>query len=234
MCRLKSGIILKDYVFIPDYDSHTDMLEELKIKDNITNASTLFVRAELQPPYNNIFSDISTWEFNVDQDILPGWFVYNYDKQRMIEAVKRWSKDHVFENIDNLELKGNNKYYLKNCKNVEAYDNCTINARRGNCTINAYNGCKIYAHDNCIINAYNSCTVDARTECMITAYDDCTIYASNNCTVKAQNKCVVIVHSNCKVNAYNNCIINAQYRCMITAHDNCIVNTNDKCKVNYK
>lgn len=28
MCRLKSGIILKDRIFVPEYDSHTDMLEE--------------------------------------------------------------------------------------------------------------------------------------------------------------------------------------------------------------
>lgn len=32
MCRMKLAIILKDRVFIPDYDSHTQMLEELGIK----------------------------------------------------------------------------------------------------------------------------------------------------------------------------------------------------------
>ena len=29
MCRMKSGIILKDRIFVPDYDSHTKMLDEL-------------------------------------------------------------------------------------------------------------------------------------------------------------------------------------------------------------
>ena len=33
MCKLKSAIILKDRVFIPDYDSHDEMLKELGIKD---------------------------------------------------------------------------------------------------------------------------------------------------------------------------------------------------------
>lgn len=138
MCRLKSGIILKDQVFVPDYDSHTYMLKELGIEDNEINAKTLFVRAELSPINDNIFSDISTWQFNVDQDILPDWFVYEYDKQRMIEAVKEWTKDHVFENVDDLELKGKGKYYLKNCKNVKAYDSCKIIAH-GNCTVYAQN-----------------------------------------------------------------------------------------------
>ena len=34
MCQLKSGIILKNRVFVPEYDSHTAMLEELGIEDN--------------------------------------------------------------------------------------------------------------------------------------------------------------------------------------------------------
>ena len=49
MCRFKSGLILKDRVFVPNGDSHTDMLEELEIEDTERNASNLFVRAELYP-----------------------------------------------------------------------------------------------------------------------------------------------------------------------------------------
>ena len=87
MCQFKSGIILKDRVFIPDYDSHSDMLKELGIEDTRQNAERLFIRAELIPVDNDVFSDISTWKFKVDQDILPDWYVEEYDKQRMIEAV---------------------------------------------------------------------------------------------------------------------------------------------------
>ena len=49
MRKLKSAIILKDSVFIPDYDSHSKMLKELQIKDTRSNAERLFVRAELYP-----------------------------------------------------------------------------------------------------------------------------------------------------------------------------------------
>ena len=49
MCKLKSAIILKDRVFVPDYDSHDKMLKELGIKDTRENAERLFVRAELSP-----------------------------------------------------------------------------------------------------------------------------------------------------------------------------------------
>ena len=58
MCKLKSAIILKDRIFIPDYDSHGKMLEELGIEDTKANAQRLFVRAELSPIDGDVFSPI--------------------------------------------------------------------------------------------------------------------------------------------------------------------------------
>lgn len=60
MCKLKSAIILKNKIFMPDYDSHSAMLEELKIKDDYLGASKTFVRAELSPKNGDVFSDIDT------------------------------------------------------------------------------------------------------------------------------------------------------------------------------
>ena len=31
MCKLKSAIVLKNKIFMPDYDSHSDMLKDLTI-----------------------------------------------------------------------------------------------------------------------------------------------------------------------------------------------------------
>ena len=239
MCRLKSGIILKDQVFVPDYDRHTCMLKELGIEDNEINAKTLFVRAELSPINDNIFSDISTWQFNIDQDILPDWFVCDYDKQRMIEAIKEWTKDHVFENVDGLELKGNDTYYLKNCKNVKAYDSCKINAYDYS-TVNAYGNCKVYAQDNCTVYTCDDCTVNAYDDCKVNAYGNCEVYAQDNCTVNTYDDCTVNAYDDCKVNAYdystvnaqNNCKVYAYGNCEVYAQNNCTVNTYDDCTVN--
>ena len=49
MCKLKSAIALKDRIFMPDYDSHYDMLKELGIEDDFIGASKKFVRVELSP-----------------------------------------------------------------------------------------------------------------------------------------------------------------------------------------
>ena len=62
--------------------------------------------------------------FNVDQDILPEWFVKEYDKQRMVEAVKKWAENHIYIDKENIKVSG--KVYLKNCKNAYAYGNSTV------------------------------------------------------------------------------------------------------------
>lgn len=115
MCRFKSGIILKDRVFIPDYDSHTDMLEELKIADTEDNAKRLFVRAELVPPDDDVFTPVSSWKYHVDQDILPDWYVTEVDEMRMREAVTEWAKEHIHigEKIERID---SGTHWIKDCK----------------------------------------------------------------------------------------------------------------------
>ena len=122
MCKMKSAIILKDRIFVPDYDHHTDMLRELQIEDSRKNAEKLFVRAELYPKNGDVFSDISSWIFNVDQDITPDWFVPEYEKGRMIETVKEWAKKRIYIGVDNLRIEACGSdilcLYLKDCKNA--------------------------------------------------------------------------------------------------------------------
>ena len=83
MCKLKSGIILEDRIFIGRGDSHSDMLRELGIADTRENAESIFVRAELYPNNGDVFTNPETWIFDVEQDILPGWYVSEYDKTRV-------------------------------------------------------------------------------------------------------------------------------------------------------
>lgn len=96
MCKLKSAIILKDRIFMPDYDSHSKMLEKLGITDDYINASKVFVRAELSPENRDVFSDIDGWKFCVDQDITPEWFDEKDCAERMRKAVKEWANTHIF------------------------------------------------------------------------------------------------------------------------------------------
>ena len=125
MCRFKSGIILKDRVFIPDYDSHTDMLEELKIADTEDNAKRLFVRAELVPQGDDVFTPVASWKYHVDQDILPEWYVAEVDERRMREAVTEWAKEHIHvgEKIERID---SGTHWIKDCKVGSIYGSAKV------------------------------------------------------------------------------------------------------------
>ena len=118
MCRYKSGVMKEDSVFVPDYDSHTDMLTELGIEDTEANARSKFVRFERYPKDGNVFSDISTWIYRVDQDILPDWYVEEVDKARAVAAVKEWAKNRIHIGKENLVIDSGEGHCIKDCKNV--------------------------------------------------------------------------------------------------------------------
>ena len=135
MCKLKSAIILKDRIFMPDYDSHLKMLEELGITDDYFNASKVFVRAELSPTDEDVFSDIDGWEFHVDQDITPEWFDEKDCAERMRKAVKEWAKTHIFIGLNGLAISHGENIFIKDCKNVDIFENATVNYIYGNATV---------------------------------------------------------------------------------------------------
>ena len=133
MCKLKSAIILKDRIFIPDYDSHSQMLDKLGIKDDYLGASKKFVRVELSPTDNDVFSNIDDWEFTVDQDIKPEWFSEEEYKPKTVAAVKEWAKTHIHIGVNGLKINAGENHYIKNCKDVEII-NSTVTAW-GNSTV---------------------------------------------------------------------------------------------------
>ena len=140
MCQMKSGIILKDRIFIPDYDSHTDMLAELGISDTRQNAERLFIRAELLPPDGDVFAPVEEWSFHVDQDILPDWYVEQVDKDRMVAAVKKWAKDRVHVGVDNLRISQGSNHYIKDCKDVVVCGSASISCVCGSASISEVYG----------------------------------------------------------------------------------------------
>ena len=135
MCKLKSAIILKDRIFMPDYDSHSKMLEELGITDDYFNASKVFVRAELVPENKDVFSDIDGWELYVDQDITPGWFDEKDCTERMRKAVKEWANTHIFIGQNDLKISYGENIFIKDCKNVDICDKATVESICGYATV---------------------------------------------------------------------------------------------------
>ena len=136
MCKLKSGIIFKTRCVVApgENDSHSDLLRELNIEDTYTNASRMFVRAELVPKNGEWWTDPDGWEFVVDQDVTPDWYDTDPGKyeEEFRQAVKEWWSEHVIvdKKIDELS---NGYYRLKRCevkkllKDVKVYlDSSTV------------------------------------------------------------------------------------------------------------
>ena len=190
MCKFKSMILLKDRVFVPDYDSHQEMLEELKIEDNRKNAERLFVRVELSPEDGDVFSDISTWKYKADQDILPEWYVEDVDKKRAVEAVTVWAKEHIFIGRDNLTLKEGGTYYIKDCKNVKAWGSATVEAW-GSATVKAWDSATVKACDSATVKACDSATVKAWGSATVEAWGSAPVEAWGSATVKACDSATV-------------------------------------------
>ena len=162
MCKLKSAIILKDGIFMPDYDSHSKMLEELKITDDYFNASKVFVRAELVPENGDAFSDIDNWKFSVDQDITPEWFDEKDCAERMRNTVKEWAKTHIFIGQNGLTISHGENIFIKDCEDVDICGDATVETICGNATVqNIYDNATVkYIYGNATVKyIYGKATV---------------------------------------------------------------------------
>ena len=198
MCRFKSGLILKDRVFVPDGDSHTDMLEELEIEDTERNASNLFVRAELYPEDDDIFSDIDTWKFKVDQDILPSWFVSEYDEQRMRNAVKEWAKDHIFMGRVNLEFKSRTGLYFKNCRGIKL---------RGNSKACFYGDSVVELFDHSNAELWEDSQAKLYDNSQAELYENSKAYLYGDSQAEFWGNSKATLYNNSKARAYGNNIV---------------------------
>ena len=201
MCRLKSGLILKNRVFVPEYDNHTDMLEELGIEDNYLNASKTFVRVELSPSNGDVFSDIDTWELNVDQDITPEWYDEDTYKPQVVDAVKAWAKDHIHIDVDDLKISTGRNHYIKNCKAVNIYDSATVENICGSATVKYIYGSatvKYICGSATVKYIYGSATVKYICDSATVKYicDSATVkYIYDSATVKNAKGLSVVIGS---------------------------------------
>ena len=165
MCQFKSAICLKDRVFVPDYDSHSKMLEELHIEDDFAHASKVFVRVELVPKDDDKTSNVDEWKLNVDQDVLPDWWDENDCLPRIKAAVKAWCDIHILR--DGMHTVRDGIWY--------AWGNATVVAH-GNASVGAHGNASVKAYGNASVVAYNSTSVKA--------FDDASVEAFDNASVK--------------------------------------------------
>ena len=84
-------------------------------------------RAELYPEDGDAFSPIDQWKWNVEVKIFcQNGMSRRLEKQRFVEAVKKWAEQHIIISQDGLKLTTGKSYYLKNCKNIQLSGDCFV------------------------------------------------------------------------------------------------------------
>ena len=193
MCQFKSAICLKDRVFVPDYDSHSKMLEELHIEDDFVHASKVFVRVELVPEDGDKTSDVGEWKLNVDQDVLPDWWNENDCLPRIKAAVKVWCNNHILRT--GMHTVRDGIWYACGNATVKAYDNASVKA---------YGSATVKAYGNATVVACNSASVEAWGNANVVACGNATVVACGNASVEACNSASVEAWGNANVEAWGN------------------------------
>jgi hypothetical protein len=130
MCKFKSGIVLKDRIYCPlNHDHHTQMLEELGIRDDSQFPN--FVRVEMIPRDGDVFNhDLNNWKLNVDQDFRPDWFdADKTEKEMKVKMQEAFEKMFIIDR--EVEEISSGEWYLKNGIIRRLGGNAIINVMRG-------------------------------------------------------------------------------------------------------
>lgn len=118
MCNFFSGIIgykHKKVYFDIDIDSHSELMDKLKIKDETEWPK--FVKFELTPKDNNPFNHKkSNWQYRVDsdhsQDRLPEWYDEKKAYSQAWEAIQEVFKSRFLIGAKISEIK-EGRWYVK-------------------------------------------------------------------------------------------------------------------------
>jgi len=161
MCQFKSFVCTEKrlHVYV-GVDSHEDIIETSELKDDPEK----IVRVELIPPDFTLetFKDVDSWKFQVDQDVLPEWFIH----EEWETECKNWMKRNILFDDKNI-ITNQVEVYAGNCKKLigfgsinilfgtvdRMFDSSTINKMYHNSTV------KEMYHNSTVNKMYHNSTV---------------------------------------------------------------------------
>ena len=206
MSQFKSALVLKDKIFLPDYDSHDKMLQELGIENSVANASKAFVRVELSPTDGNIFSAVDGWRLKVGQNVLPEWWNEAERLPQLKKLVGAWMREHVFYAGEHEVADG--MWFATGSATVKAIGSATVHVH-DSATVDAYDNVAVYARDRAIVTVHNSAMVVAIGNVIIRAYGSATVTAIDSVIVSAYDSATVKAVDSAIVRVYNNAVVRA-------------------------
>ena len=96
MCQPASFVVTKKEVFwSKNSESHTDIIEEFKLKEQDVRGNYTFVRVEIVPPDKDYTLPFKKWHYQLDQDLKPVWYDAKEVEKRCRAKLKGWRKAKV-------------------------------------------------------------------------------------------------------------------------------------------
>ena len=87
MCKFASFVLTKENVYwLPKDESHENIIKEFKLVE-LFGGKPQIVRVEITPNKETI-GELDTWQFKIDQDILPDWYDQDTDELRTRAALR--------------------------------------------------------------------------------------------------------------------------------------------------
>ena len=176
MCKPASMVLTREKVFwSKTSDSHEDIVAEFNLCDDDVH-NVQIVRVEITPPDDTRFDALlETWQYRVDQDILPDWYDPADAEKRTRIALVRWCEHKVVREGCREVREG--VLYASSSARVDASDNASVTAS---------DNASVYAFGSASVTAYGSASVDAYGSASVTAYDSATI------TIRCGNPSIVL------------------------------------------
>jgi hypothetical protein len=163
-----------------EHDHHSQMLEELGIKDDTQFPN--FVRVEITPVDGDIFNhNLDNWKLRVDQDFRPDWFdVDKAEKECKIKMQEWFEKCFAIDSQEWKEFR-NTRIYVRNAK-VEAWENSSVVAW-GNSSVEAWENSSVVARGNSSVEARENSSVVARENSSVVAWGNSQILIPYSTTI---------------------------------------------------
>ena len=144
-------------------ESHEAIIEEFGLKEKDVRGNVTFVRIEIVPLDNDYALPFSKWKYELDQDLLPKWYVAKDVERRARKHLKEWRKQKVIMPNEKRVVKEGD-YILINCGTVqEVYSGGTVQKVYGGTVQEVYSGGTVITYiklDKGILKSASAVLVD--------------------------------------------------------------------------
>jgi len=194
MCRMASFVLTKDKVYwSKKSDSHEDIISEYHLNDG-ENISIL--RAEIVPPNDNYRLPLEKWEYNIDQDIIPDWYVAPHEEERTRRTLADWVAYKIII-VGHREMTDGN-YILYSSASAELYDSASAKLY-GSASAELYGSASAELHGSASAKLHGSASAELYGSASAELYDSASAKLYGSASAELYGSASAMKYGDCDV-----------------------------------